>query len=146
MDRETFEALDRFERRLSESAATTHRLIADSETRTHAYVDGRFVESEERMRSYLDGRFVEVDNRMRSFEGRLTESEERTRRHFDVVAESLRVDIRTLAERIMTVAQSSVRRDAEPGDRIDRLEPRVLGLESRVSVLERSRPRRRRRG
>lgn len=146
MDPEVLDALDRFERRLSESAATTQRLFADSETRTHAHVDGRLGASEERMRSYLDGRFVEVDNRMRSLEDRVTESEERTRRHVDVVAESLRVDIRTLAEGIMTVAQSSVRRDAELGERIDRLEPRVVGLESRVSVLERSRPRRRRRG
>ena len=116
VDPETREALDGLERRLVESTAATHRLIA---------------ESEDRMRTYIDVR--------------LTESEERTRRHFDVVGEALRDEIRTLAEGVTTFAQASVRRDAELGERMDRLEPRVLGLEARVSVLEQSRPRRRRR-
>jgi hypothetical protein len=77
-------------------------------------------------------------------EVRLTESEERTRRHFDVVSESLRGEIRLLAESITVVAEGSMRRDDELGARIGGVEHRVLGLESRVSTLEQPPPRRRR--
>jgi hypothetical protein len=75
----------------------------------------------------------------------IAESEERTRRHFDVVAEALHGDVRSLAEGIMAVAEGSLRRDAEQGERTDRLDQRVLGLEARVSILEQPPPRRRRR-
>lgn len=132
-------------------ALTPRRRAGESEAvdpETREALDGlgrRLVESEERMRSHLEDGLAESEGRMRSYiDGRLTESEERTRRHFDVVAESLRGDIRTLAEGVTAFAEASMRSDAELGARIDRLEPRVLGLETRVSVLEQSRPRRRR--
>jgi hypothetical protein len=94
------------------------------------------------VRSHVDARLVETRD---ALETRIVESEERTRRHFDVVAEALRGDIRVLAEGITAVAEGSMRRDTETNGRVDRLEHRVLGLESRVSHLEGPRPPRRRR-
>lgn len=119
VDPEMREALQRLERGLREeiqaSAVATHGLIAESEGRTREHVDRR-----------------------------LAESEERTRRHFDVVAESLRASLQTVAEGVTAAVEGSMRRDTELAGRVDRLEHRVLGLESRVSVLETPRPRRRR--
>jgi hypothetical protein len=70
-----------------------------------------------------------------------------TRRHFDVVAESLRADVRGLAEGLVLFGESSNRRFADQADRSIGLEGRVLSLEVRVTTLERNRklPRRRRR-
>jgi hypothetical protein len=69
-----------------------------------------------------------------------------TRHHFDVVAESLRSDIRTLAESVALGGQRTDTRFTEHTERADRLEGRVLRLEVRVSSLEDDRrPRRRRR-
>ncbi len=127
MDAETREALERLERSLRDeiqaSAAATQHAIAEW---TRAYSDARLGELEARI------------------EARLTESEDRTRRHFDVVSESLRGEIRLLAESIAGVAEGSMRRDDGLGVRIDGVEHRVLGLEARVSTLEQPPPRRRR--
>src|SRR5262249_45967032 len=68
-----------------------------------------------------------------------------TRRHFDVVAEMLRSDIRSLAE-LMAISNEQVEgKLTEHGGRITGLEGRVLGLEARVSTLEGGRPLRPRR-
>jgi hypothetical protein len=113
---------------------------------------GLITQADERTRAeFLDVRalITQVDERTQGqfddIRGRIEASEDRTRRHFDVVAESLRGDIRSLAEGVAVAAESSLRRDAELGERIDRLEHRVLGVESRVSTLEGHRRRRRRR-
>jgi hypothetical protein len=120
--------------------------LVESEERTRGYIDARLVESEERTRGYIDARLVESEDRTRGYiDLRLVESGEQIRRHFDVVSESLRGEIRLLAEGIRAVGDSSARRDGELGERIDRVEHRVLGLESRVSALEQPPPRRRRR-
>ena len=70
------------------------------------------------------------------------------RRHFDVVGESLRGDIRGIAEGMALLSQRTDARVDQQGERTDRLEGRVLRLEVRVSSLEenrrRNRPRRRR--
>jgi hypothetical protein len=116
VDLETRDALERLERGLHEEMAG--------------------------VRSHFDVRLTETRE---SLEVRIAESEDRTRRHFDVVAEALRGEIRLLAEGVMAGAEGSMRRDTEIGGRIDVLEHRVLGLESRVSVLETPRSRRRRR-
>lgn len=59
-----------------------------------------------------------------------------TRRHFDVVAEALRGDIRNLAE-LMALSNERIEgRLDEQGGRITSLEGRVLDLEARVSTLE----------
>jgi len=69
-----------------------------------------------------------------------------TRRHFDVVGESLRAGIRSLAELMAMAIERMDRRADEQGRRTDGLEGRVLGLEARVLILEDDRkPRRPRR-
>jgi hypothetical protein len=68
-----------------------------------------------------------------------------TRRHFDVVAESLRADVRGLAEGLVLSGESSNRRFADQADRSIGLEGRVLSLEVRVTTLERNRKLSRRR-
>jgi len=80
-----------------------------------------------------------VDERM----GPLTSE---TRRHFDVVGESLRTEIRSLAELMAMAIERMDREFDERGRRTDGLEGRVLGLEARVLILEDDRkPRRPRR-
>ena len=77
---------------------------------------------------------------------RIQTSTAEIRRHFDVVAESLRGDIRGLAEGMTLSRESSDRRFVEQTERSAGLEGRVLKLEVRVATLERDRkPRRRRR-
>jgi hypothetical protein len=69
-----------------------------------------------------------------------------TRRHFDVVGESLRADIRSLAEFMSMAIEGMDRRAGEQGRRSDGIEGRVLGLDARVLILEDDRkPRRPRR-
>lgn len=69
-----------------------------------------------------------------------------TRRHFDVVGESLRAEIRSLAELMVMAIERMDRRADKQGRRTDGLEGRVLGLEARVLILEDDRkPRRPRR-
>ena len=58
------------------------------------------------------------------------------RRHFDVVGEALRGDIRSLAE-LMAMSNERLGRRMDEGDsRAGGLEGRVLGLEARVTILE----------
>ena len=66
----------------------------------------------------------------------MRETESGTRRQFDVVAESLRGDIRGLAEGMALSDERSQRRDDEQAARTDRLEGGVLKLEVRISGLE----------
>jgi hypothetical protein len=69
------------------------------------------------------------------------------RRHFDVVGESLRSDIRAVAEGMVASREQTDRRLGGEGGRTDKLDDRVLRLEVRVSRLEGDRkPRRPRRG
>jgi hypothetical protein len=58
------------------------------------------------------------------------------RRHFDVVGEALRGDIRSLAELMAMSNERLGRRMDEQDSRGGGLEGRVLGLEARVSILE----------
>jgi hypothetical protein len=59
-----------------------------------------------------------------------------TRRHFGVVGESLRGEIRALAEAMSPNNEGTQRRFGEEAGRTDRLEGRVLRLEARVTNLE----------
>jgi hypothetical protein len=59
-----------------------------------------------------------------------------TRRHFEVVGESLRGEIRALAEAMALNNEGTQRRFGEEAGRTDRLEGRVLRLEARVTNLE----------
>jgi len=69
-----------------------------------------------------------------------------TRRHLDVVGESLRAEIRSLAELMAMAIERMDRRADEQDRRTGGLEGRVLGLEARVLIVEDDRkPRRSRR-
>jgi hypothetical protein len=77
----------------------------------------------------------------------IRESESRMRRHFDVVGESLRSDIRAIAEGMVASREQVDRRVGEEAGRTDNLGDRVLRLEVRVTRLEDGRkPRRSPRG
>ncbi len=78
----------------------------------------------------------------------IRESESGTRLHFDVIAESLRGDIRAIAEGLAASREQTERQLGEQAGRTDRLEGRVLRLQVHVSGLKADRksrrPRRRR--
>jgi len=59
-----------------------------------------------------------------------------TRRHSGVIGESLRGEIRALAEAMAINNEGTQRRFSEEAGRTDRLEGRVLRLEARVTNLE----------
>jgi len=130
------EALDRL-------GADLRGEIRAGDAETRAYVDERFQTSELGMRAYIDER-LKVNTGSLLHEMR--ESESRTRRHVDVAGESLRGEIRGLAELIGLSNEESTRRDDEQAGRTDGIENRVLRLEVRVTSLEDDRkPRRPRR-
>jgi hypothetical protein len=126
--------------------------IRSSAAETRVYVDERIGTA----RVYLDERIettrVYVDERFEAHTASLIhemrESESRTRRYFDVVGESLRGEMRGLAELIGLSNEESMRRDDQQAGRTDGIENRVLRLEVRVKSLEDDRkprrPRRRR--
>ena len=115
--------------------------IRSSAAEARVYVDERIGTA----RVYVDERF---EAHTASLIHEMRESESRTRRYFDVVGESLRGDIRGVAELVALSNEESRRRDDEQARRTDGLEDRVLGLEVRVRSLEDDRkprrPRRRR--
>ena len=77
----------------------------------------------------------------------MRETESGMRRHFDVVGESLRSDIRAIAEGMAGSCEQTDRRIDEHGVRTEGFDGRVLRLEVRVTDLEDDRkPRRPRRG
>jgi hypothetical protein len=124
------------------------RLGADlsGEIRTSAAEERVYVnERIETTRVYVDERF---ETHTTSLIHEMRESESRTRRYFDVVGESLRGEIRGVAELVALSNEGSKRRDDEQAGRTDGLEKRVLRLEVRVLSLEDNRkprrPRRRR--
>jgi len=90
----------------------------------------------------------EIQTSAAGFLHQMRESESGTRRHFDVVGESLRSDIRAITEGMAASREQTERRLGEQAGRTDGLEGRVLRLEVRVTGLEDGRkvrrPRRRR--
>jgi hypothetical protein len=76
---------------------------------------------------------------------RLQTSTVEMRRHFEVVGESLRGDIRAVAEGVALLSQRVDRGFAEQAGRVGGLDGRVLRLEVRVKNLEDDRKPRRRR-
>jgi ubiquinone biosynthesis protein UbiJ len=66
----------------------------------------------------------------------MREMESGMRRHFDVVGESLRSDIRAIAEGMAASREQTDRRIDEHGVRTEGLDSRVLRLEVRVTDLE----------
>jgi hypothetical protein len=115
---------------IGELATDLRAEIRSGDAETRAYVDASMATSAAETRAYVAASGAE------------------TRRHFDVVAEALRGDIRSLAELMAISNERMEGRLNEHGGRITSLEGRVLGLEARVSTLEDGRtpprPRRRR--
>jgi hypothetical protein len=110
--------------------------IRSGDAETRAYVD-------ERLQTSSAGLLHHIGEQMRE---QIRESEERTRRHFDVVGESLRSDIRAVVEGMAASREQTDRRIDEEARRRDGLEGRVVRLEVRVGDLEDGRkPRRTRR-
>jgi hypothetical protein len=72
-------------------------------------LNGRFAD--------VDRRFADVDRRFERLDGRITDAAAETRRHFDVIAESLRAEIRLRHEGTDT--------------RLDNHEQRIQALEKR---------------
>ena len=108
--------------------------IRTSVVEMRAYVDERLQTSAVEMRAYVDER--------------LQTSTVEMRRHLEVVGESLRGDIRAVAEGVALLSQRVDRGFAEQAGRVGGLDGRVLRLEVRVKNLEDDRkprrPRRRR--
>lgn len=166
VDPETSEALDRLgadlRGEIRSTAAETRAYIGEriqtSEAETRAYVDERLQTFGAETFGYVGERLqtsgtetrAYIDERLQlstaSLLHQMCESEDRTRRHFDVVAESLRGEIRSVAELVALSNEQGDRRDDEQAARSDGLDGRVLRLEVRVSGLEADRkPRRPRR-
>jgi hypothetical protein len=124
VDPETREAIDR----LGAGLADLRGEIRSSAAETRSYVDERIQASAASLLEHMG------------------EFESRTRRHFDVVADSLRSDIRAIAEGMAASREQTDRRLGEQAGRTDGLDGRVLRLEVRVKSLEDDRkPRRPRR-
>lgn len=67
-------------------------------------IDQRFEEVDRRFEQ-VDRRFEQVDRRFAQVEQRITDEGERTRRHFDVVAEAVTAEIRLALDRTMGTAE-----------------------------------------
>lgn len=139
---------------LAESAAATRlhfdavvdriRIQVDAvEGRTQArfdQVDARFAAAEESTQArfdQVDTRFVAVEDKMLS---RIQDSEERTRRHFDVVAESMRSDVQQVAEGLGMMRQEMNQRFADVDHEFTETRSLIKlsysQLDRRVEVLE----------
>ena len=114
--------------------------IRGSAAETRAYIDEGLQASAAETRAYIHERLQATNERLDATTAGLVheirESESRVRRHFEVVGESLRGDIRGVAELVALSNEASKRRDDELAERTDRLEGRVTRLEVRVKDLE----------
>ncbi len=136
---------------LQTSSAETRTYVDEriqiSAAQTRTYIDERIQTSAAETRTYIDERIQISAAQTRTYvDERIQTSAIETRRHFGVVAESLRADMRGLAEAMALSNERSAQRFGEQSGRSDGLEDRVLRLEARVTTLEVDRkPRRRRR-
>ena len=142
VDPEMREAFDRL-------SADLRGEIRSSAAEGRVYVDASIQASAAETRAYIDERFQTSGAETRAYiDERLQTSTAEMRRYFDVVGESLRGDIRGVAELVALSNEGSKRRDDEQAGQTDGLKKRVLRLEVRVLSLEDNRkprrPRRRR--
>ncbi len=80
--------------------------IAASEERMRVHVSDSIAASEERMRVHVSDSIAASEERMRAHvSDSIAASEERTRAHFDVVAESLRHQVRLVAESLAVLSE-----------------------------------------
>ena len=151
-DAETRDTLDRL-------AADLRGEIRSGDAETRAHVDAveagirNHVDAvEPGIRAHVDAAEAGIRNQIDAAEAGIRAyvdaSATETRRHSHVIAESVRSDIRSLAELMGISNERSDQRFGEPAGRSDGLEGRVLRLEARVTSLEDDRsprrPRRRR--
>lgn len=88
----------------------------------------------------LNARFEQIDNRFKNIEDLVKTEGAATRRHFDVVAEGLRDQIKVVAEGYVALRTDVT--DLKEGQQrletgVGRLELRMLSLESRQTKVER---------
>ncbi len=150
---ETREALGQFAADLrGETREALGRFTADLRGETREAFDRFAADLRGETREAL-GRFAadlrgEIQTSAASLLQQMREMESGMRRHFDVVGESLRSDIRAIAEGMTASREQTDRRIDEHGARTEGLDSRVLRLEVRVTDLEDGRkprrPRRRR--
>ena len=80
--------------------------ITASEERMRTHVSDAIAASEERMRTHVSDAVTASEQRMRiHVSDEITASEKRTRTYFDVIAESLRHDIRLVAEAVAALSE-----------------------------------------
>ena len=129
-------------------AADLRGEIRSGNAETRVYVDERVGVAVADMRAYIDDSVRRSAAETRAdVDDRIETSAAETRRHFSVVGESLRGDIRAVAEGVALLNQRMDWRDQEQAGSTDAIEGRVLRLEVRVTSLEADRkPRRPRRG
>jgi hypothetical protein len=106
----------------AETRAYIGEVVGASAAETRTYVDEVVGASAAETRAYID----EV----------VGASAAETRRHSGVIGESLRGEIRALAEAMAINNEGTQRRFSDEAGRTERLEGRVLRLEARVTNLE----------
>ena len=92
----------------SEGRMRTHvsDAITASEGRMRTHVSDAITASEERMRTHVSDAITASEERMRTHvSDEITASEQRTRTYFDVIAESLRHDVRLVAEAVAALSE-----------------------------------------
>ena len=103
-----------------------------------AQVDERFDKVDERF-DKVDERFDKVDERLDTLDARITSEGVATRRHFDVVVEDVKSDIRLLAGSVVAVTATLERHIASSLSERKTVSAALDDHEVRLTVLERHR-------
>jgi len=106
--------------------------------RRFAAVDRRFAEVDQRF-AEVDQRFAQVDARFDALDERITRESETTRRHFDVVAEDLRSDMRMIADAVATMSTTLERHMSSAAVERTTVSAALDDHEVRLTTLERRR-------
>ena len=101
-----------------------------------ARIDDHFVQIDERF-GQIDERFVQIDERFENLERRITTEAEATRRHFDVIAEDLKSDIRMLAAAVESVSNTLERHIITNASEHATMTAALHDHEVRITALER---------
>ena len=85
----------------------------------------------------IDERFDAIDERLATVLGHIDATAAETRRHFDVIAETLRSTVRLVADGVARLDEKVERFRDETRESFERVDRRFLRLDVRVSALER---------
>jgi hypothetical protein len=154
VDPELREALDQFRTELSGEVRSVDAGLRDALNQVVVDLRGEIRSVDAGLRGAINELAVDLRGEIRSGDAetrayvdeRIQASSTEMRRHFDVVGESLRSDIRAVAEGMVASREQTDRRLGGEAGRTDKLDDRVLRLEVRVSRLEGDRKPRRPRG